>query len=153
MYLSAQSIPRTIVTPFEDRKIIHPCGMSSGLSACGYDVRIAQTVTVVPGGFALASTVERFAMPDDLTGLVRDKSTLARLGMQVFNTVIEPGWYGYLTLELANHGLTTITLQAGQPIAQVMFARLDQPTDRPYRGKYQDQENRPVEAIMEDVRT
>jgi hypothetical protein len=42
------------------------------LSAASYDVRIDQDVIVSPHGFALASTVERFHMPNDLAGTVRD---------------------------------------------------------------------------------
>jgi len=37
--------------------------MSFGLSAASYDVRIAQNVTIDPGEFVLASTMERFCIP------------------------------------------------------------------------------------------
>jgi dCTP deaminase len=38
-------------------------------------------------------------------GIVHDKSTWARRGLVVQNTVIEPGWHGYqTTIELTNHG-------------------------------------------------
>ena len=33
-------------------------------------------------------------------GIVHDKSTWARRGLVVQNTVIEPGWHGYLTIEV-----------------------------------------------------
>jgi dCTP deaminase len=102
-----------------------------------------------PDAFLLASTVERFAMPDWIVGIVHDKSTIARMGIALQNTVIEPGWEGYLTLEITNHGEEPVELVARQPIAQVLFHPLDQPTDRPYRGKYQDQPARPVGAIKE----
>jgi dCTP deaminase len=91
------------------------------------------------GSFCLAASRERFIMPGDVLGVVHDKSTLARRGLSVFNTVIEPGWKGYLTLELIHHGPLRLTLMNGQPIAQVVFHLLDQPTDAPYAGKYQDQ--------------
>lgn len=147
--LAAQSIPRTIVTPFVEEKIIHPCGMSFGLSAAGYDVRIAQGAILKPGDFLLASTVERFAMPDWIVGIVHDKSTLARLGIALQNTVIEPGWEGWLTLEITNHGPEPVELVKRQPIAQVLFHALDQPTARPYSGKYQNQKEGPQAAIRE----
>ncbi len=69
----------------------------------------------------------------------------------VHNTVIEPGWKGYLTLELVNHSETVMHLLAGDPIAQVIFFALNAPTDAPYNGKYQDQPNRPMGAIYEET--
>lgn len=148
--LSKQSIPRTIVTPFVDEKTVCPLtGMSYGLSVAGYDIRVKQGIVLRPGWFWLASTVERFAMPNDLIGFVHDKSTLARLGMAVQNTVIEPGWEGYLTLEITNHSSEPIYVFEGQPIAQVVFHRLDEPTEQPYDGKYQNQGDMPVAAIRE----
>jgi dCTP deaminase len=148
--LAAQDIPVGIVTPWIGEKQICPrSGMSYGLSVCGYDVRIKQRVVLKPGDFALASTVERFDMPDWVVGIVHDKSTLARMGIALQNTVIESGWNGWLTLEVTNHGRQKVVLEAGQPIAQVLFHALSNPTDRPYCGKYQGQPNKPVEAIHE----
>lgn len=139
MILSAQSIRRRskMVQPFTERTVAF--GMTYGLGPAGYDVRIAETLTLSPGGWTLASTVERFEMPNDLLARVTDKSTWAREGLAVQNTIIEPGWCGYLTLELSNHGRHAIYLDGGMPIAQIIFDRLDEPTDTPYAGKYQDQ--------------
>lgn len=134
------------VSPFCERTVAH--GMTYGVGPAGYDVRIAETVTVKPGVFALASTVERFAIPDFIMGFVHDKSTWARRGLAVQNTVIEPGWGGYLTLELTNHGNAVIELQAGMPIAQIVFHRLEEPTNLPYEGRYQDQQAGPQPARM-----
>lgn len=148
MILSAQTIRRIKpIDPFVERGVIR--GRSYGLSVAGYDIRIAQDMILFGGDFKLASSVERFDMPDDILAEVKDKSSWAREGLSVFNTVIEPGWRGYLTLELKNQGKKHIVLQAGDPIAQVLFYRLDEPTEAPYSGKYQDQENMPVPARLE----
>jgi dCTP deaminase len=124
-------------------------GMSYGLTGAGYDLRIAQDVTLEPLDFALASSVEWLAFPNSIVGGLKDKSTWARKGLQVFNTVFEPGWYGYPTLELFNNSSVEIEIFAGMPIAQMQFSWLDQPTDRPYNGKYQDQSARPQAAVYE----
>jgi dCTP deaminase len=148
MILSAQSIRRRCpVDPFHERTVSH--GKTFGLSSAGYDVRIREAVILRPGDFALASTVERFTMPDDLLARVADKSSWARKGLTVQNTVIEPGWRGYLTLELANHGPNRLVIEAGSPIAQIIFELLDEPTEQPYRGRYQNQPPEPVAAIEE----
>lgn len=97
------------------------------------------------GRFTLASAMEQFQMPKDLVGVVHDKSTWARKGLSVFNTVIEPGWNGFLTLEFVFHGNEPVTILKGQGIAQVLFSRLEEDGDYG-DGKYQNQEDRPVEA-------
>jgi dCTP deaminase len=135
------------VTPFHRRTIY--MGMSYGLSACGYDVRIAETLDLASGQFSLASTLERFNMPANLVAFVHDKSTWARKGIAVQNTVIEPGWKGYLTLELTNHGRDRIKIEAGMPIAQIVFHQLVGDVARPYDGKYQDQKAGPQPALLE----
>lgn len=142
-------------------KMVGPGGTSFGLGEAGYDIRIKQTVefckgTRFPrvvmvdaepshGRFALASAIEEFTMPDDLTGIVHDKSTWARKGLSVFNTVIESGWKGFLTLELVYYGEGELIIPAGAGIAQVIFHKMSQPAT--YQGKYNNQPNRPVEAI------
>lgn len=148
MILPAQEIKkRGIVSPFHERTV--KAGMTFGLGSAGYDVRVDQTMLLKPGAFALASTVEHFAIPDDIVGFVLDKSSWARQGLSLFNTVMEPGWKGYLTLELANLSGKPIAIFEGSPIAQIMFQRLAEPTESPYVGKYQNQQKGPQPAILE----
>lgn len=135
------------IIPFCERTVAH--GMSYGLSACGYDLRIKDALTLAPGGFALATTVEWFSFPADLRGTLADKSTWARRGIAVQNTRFEPGWRGYPTIEISNHGQVPVEIPAGAPIAQMEFALLDQPTDQLYAGKYQDQPQVSIEAKEE----
>lgn len=148
MILSGQSIRlRKIFEPFSERTTAG--GMTFGLGPAGYDVRVAQSLTIPRHGWTLASTLEKITMPDDLLATVHDKSTWARLGLAVQTTVIEPGWTGYLTLELSNHGAGLLNLEMGQPIAQIIFHQLDRPAEAPYNGKYQDQPDHPQPAILE----
>ena len=134
-------------------------GVSHGLGEAGYDIRIKQTIefrqghtgphvyvdgVAKPGTFCLASALEEFQMPVSLVGVVHDKSTWARRGLSVFNTVIEPGWKGFLTLELVYHGGEALVIPAGAGIAQVIFHDIRECAS--YDGKYQGQEDRPVEA-------
>jgi dCTP deaminase len=135
-----------IIRPFLPRGTIF--GMSYGISQAGYDIRVKQGCLIMPGNFLLASTVERFQIPLDLVGIVHDKSSWARKGLAVQNTVLEPGWCGYLTLELSNHGNHPVEIYACSPIAQVIFHMLSSPAEG-YSGKYQNQADRPVGAIDE----
>jgi dCTP deaminase len=132
--------------PFLERSVIN--GKSYGLSIAGYDIRLAQGYCLEPGEFILGSSIEHFMMPRNVLGLVKDKSTWARQGLSVFNTCLEPGWIGYLTLELKNLGNNSIMVCTGDPIAQVLFYFTDEVTDG-YSGKYQYQESGPQEARYE----
>lgn len=138
MILSAQSIRKAnIIKPFHERTI--HMGMSFGLGPNGYDVRISESVIIPPKGCVLASTVEYFEMPDNLMARVADKSTWARRFLSIFNTTIDAGWKGYLTLELVNHGDSVISIDANSPIAKIVFEKLDEPTEAIYDGAYQNQ--------------
>lgn len=131
-------------------------GVSHGLGEAGYDIRIKQDARFHNGylrigdeifeesNFGIASAMEEFDMPECLVGIVHDKSTWARQGLSVFNTVIEPGWKGFLTLELVYHRKEHLFIPAGSGIAQVIFHRLSDVAQ--YEGKYQNQEDKPVPA-------
>lgn len=145
MILSDKTIKQIgLVSPLVAQSVSH--GVSFGLSSAGYDIRIAEDLWMCPGRFQLASTIEHFDMPDDVVGIVHDKSTWARRGLAMQNTVIEPGWRGFLTLELTLHSMRVLRLRRGMGIAQVVFHRIDQPVETPYNGKYQEQEAGPQKA-------
>lgn len=137
-------------------------GVSYGLSEAGYDIRIKQEIVfdnrqgkqlvfcdgaVSEGSFTLASAIEEFQMPTNLVGIVHDKSTWARQALSVFNTVIEPGWKGFLTLELAYKGNGILKIPAGSGIAQVVFHLTSD--EAQYEGKYQNQTDNPQVAKFE----
>jgi dCTP deaminase len=150
MILSATTLRQLRpVDPFCERT--EYAGMTYGLGPAGYDVRVEfdskgvrKKLLLGAGGFCLVSTIERFTMPPDVLGIVHDKSSWARKGLTVQNTVIEPGWFGYLTLELTNHTNYALIVPRGVGIAQVVFHRVDDATR--YTGKYQNQDRGPQEA-------
>jgi dCTP deaminase len=136
-----------MLMPFCERARSH--GLTYGLGPCSYDVRIREPLIMSRGGFAKASTIEHVCMPVNVAAKVADKSTWARRGLSVFNTLIDPGFHGFVTIEMVYHGTEPLTIEPGTPIAQIMFFWLDQPTERPYAGKYSGQPAKPVDAILE----
>lgn len=137
--LSAQTIQAVKpLFPLVDKD--YQDGLSFGLSGASYDVRLDQDILLWPGRFVLASTIEEFDMPINLAAVVHDKSSWARRGICLQNTFIDPGFKGWLTLEITNHSLRFRRLRRGVPIAQIVFHVLDKPTILPYAGKYQNQE-------------
>jgi len=145
--LSYQTIRRLhIFSPFCERSMHEETNLSYGCGGASYDVRLAEDIGLYEGQVTLASAIEYFSMPGDVCGVVHDKSSLARAGILVQNTFIDPGWRGYLTLEISYHQLTSmpriskkLELTAGTPIAQIVLHYLDEYTQRPYEGRYQDQ--------------
>lgn len=140
------SVPleRPLISPFVEAGTTN--GRSYGLSACTYDCRISDGLIIPVGQSRLAATMERFIFPSDLCGSVLDKSTWARVFVSAFNTHLDPGWEGYLTVELSNLGTEAAIFEPGDPLVQVKFELLDRPTELPYRGKYQRQESGPQKA-------
>ena len=140
-----------LLYPYTLKKTVQR-GMSYGLSPAGYDIRVkleSEKTILGHGDFLLATTVERFQIPNNLVGVVHDKSTWARRGITVQNTIIEPGWNGYLTLEITMHGQYAEVIYNGDPIAQVVFHLVFGEVLSPYSGKYQDQAQEPVPAIVD----
>lgn len=148
--LSGQTIRRLgLLDPLRE-KYLDRNGCSCGLSIAGYDITLDHDIIVEPHEFRLAAAAERFIMPNNVNGVVHDKSSLARRGLQVFNTVIEPGWRGYLTMELKNQTDAPLVFQCGDAIGQVVFHFLDEAAEKPYAGKYQDQKRGPQIPLKED---
>lgn len=136
-----------VVEPFCERSTFDWNGMklSYGLGFGSYDVRLDQELRITRhDGMVLASTFEKFKMPGYMLGIVHDKSSLVRLGLTVQNTLIDPGWRGFLTLELLYHNSGFVRLKKGMPIAQIAFHYVE--GGRAYEGKYQDQEEGPQGA-------
>ena len=98
------------------------------------------TYLLLPGQFVLATTVEYFELPDDLTAFVEGRSSLGRMGLFIQNAGwVDPGFKGEITLELYNANRCAIELKAGRRVGQLVFAKMDAPAQNPYRGKYQGQ--------------
>lgn len=154
----------------EERKII-----SWGTSSFGYDFRVDRKFKIFtninscvvdpldfdpasfvdhegdyclvpPNSFVLCNTMEYFKMPKDVVGIVTGKSTIARSGLSIMATPLEPGWEGYLTLEYANTTPLPVKLYAGMGGGQIVFFRGEQPltTYDQRQGKYQGQAAEPV---------
>ncbi|MGQ0670490.1 MAG: dCTP deaminase [Actinomycetota bacterium] len=110
-----------------------------------------------PGEFVLGSTRERVRLPDDMVARLEGKSSLGRLGLLIHSTAgyVDPGWDGYLTLELSNVANLPITIYPGMKIGQISFFRLTTAAERPYgskgaRSKYQGQRGPTASRFFEE---
>lgn len=105
-----------------------------GLSTEHRDERITDSILLKPGEFALARTTELVGIPAHLVARVEGKSSWARRGLLVHITAgfIDPGFYGTITLELANLSARPLELPVGCAIAQLSILELDTPPLVPY---------------------
>lgn len=117
---------------------------STGIIHMNQEIRYKTITTdkyiLLPGQFVLATTMEYFKLPDDLTAFVEGRSSLGRMGLFIQNAGwVDPGFEGEITLELFNANRCAIELQAGRRVGQLVFAKMDAPALNPYNGKYQGQ--------------
>jgi dCTP deaminase len=110
-----------------------------------------------PGEFVLGSTLERVALPNDLVARLEGKSSLGRLGLLIHSTAgyVDPGWDGFLTLELSNVANLPITIYPRMKIGQISFFRLSTEADMPYgsgkaKSKYQGQRGPTASRFFEE---
>lgn len=104
-----------------------------------------------PGAFLLGVTLERVRLPNYLAARFEGRSSLGRLGLSTHITAgfIDPGYDGWITLELKNECDVPLKLYPAMPIGQLAFHRLEQPCERPYGqgatgSKHLPTDNRPV---------
>ena len=84
------------------------------------------TYVLLPGQFVLATTMEYFELPDDLTAFVEGRSSLGRVGLFIQNAGwVDPGFKGEITLELFNANRCAIELKSGRRVGQLVFAKMD----------------------------
>ena len=117
-----------------------PSGIISLSSEIRYRTITADRYLILPGQFVLATTMEYFELPDDLTAFVEGRSSLGRMGLFIQNAGwVDPGFQGEITLELFNANRCAIELQSGRRVGQLVFAKMDAAALHPYCGKYQGQ--------------
>jgi len=159
-----------LIEPFEEGQVRKGV-VSYGVSSYGYDTRVSDefkiftnvnssivdpkdfdpasfvdvqtdVCIVPPNSFALAHTVEYFRMPRNVLAICLGKSTYARCGIIVNVTPFEPGWEGYVTIEISNTTPLPAKIYANEGIAQVIFFEADEECAVSYAdrsGKYQKQ--------------
>lgn len=108
---------------------------------------------IPPHSYALGASLEYIRMPRHLKGRCVGKSTLARCGILINTTPIEPGWHGHLTIEISNITPCPALIYAREGIAQLEFETLTAEPQQDYEqkaGKYQGQGAEPVPARVKE---
>ena len=161
-----------MIEPFVDGQV-REGAISYGVSSYGYDMRVApefriftnvlsavvdpkhfddrsfvqfdgDVCIVPPNSFALARSVEYFRIPRNVLTICLGKSTYARCGIITNVTPFEPGWEGFVTLEISNTTPLPAKIYANEGICQVLFFEADEydiceTSYADKKGKYQKQ--------------
>jgi deoxycytidine triphosphate deaminase len=99
-----------------------------------YVVSQGQFVTIKPGQVVMGRIYERFSIPEGYAGKIEGRSSYARLGLAIHCTgdFINPGWHGYMPLQLCNFGPYPLRLVPYVSVCQLMLVRLSGVPDRTY---------------------
>lgn len=88
----------------------------------GHRKKFSEEVIVYHGDFILASTLEKFSIPDNISAELRLKSSRAREGIShALAVYADPGFVGQMTLELYIVGHRSVRLYGGMKIGQMIF--------------------------------
>ena len=105
-----------------------PSGVITLGSQINYKTITTDTYLILPGQFVLATTMEYFELPDNLTAFVEGRSSLGRMGLFIQNA----GW-------------------SGRRVGQLVFALMDDHAKNPYAGKYQGQKGATGSRVFMDA--
>lgn len=114
------------------------------------EITCNENIILPPRAFCLGVSMERIFVPRDCIVTCMGKSSIARLGLHVIVTPLEPEWEGYITLEISNIIDQPIRLWAGMGITQLQFHDTDEVCETSYadrNGKYQNQPYKPVTSL------
>jgi len=98
------------------------------------ELKEGDTLTIKPGHVVMGRIHERFKVPPGYAGKIEGRSSFARLGLAVHCTgdFINPGWEGYMPLQLFNAGPYPIRITPHLPVCQLMLIRLPSQPEHTY---------------------
>jgi len=120
-----------------------------------HEIQDDEAYLLRPHEFVLASTLQHLSLNDAIAAEIDGRSSIGRLGVLVHATAgwIDPGFQGFVTLEIVNLAPVPVKLYPGMRIAQLVFSSLHTPSNLPYgasglRSSYQNQPRGPVPSAV-----
>lgn len=104
-----------------------------------YETINSNEIIIQPHEHLLMTTLEYLELPNDAIAFVNLRSTYARLGLTIPPTIVDAGFRGQLTIEVVGSEFP-IKLKSGERFLHLIFAKTLTPVEKPYRGKYQGQQ-------------
>jgi dCTP deaminase len=112
-------------------------------------------IIIHPGEFILASVYEYIELPDNIVGQIHGRSSIGRLGLIIHTSAgyVDPGYKGYLTLEIINVNKVPIKIYPKTKVAQIVFIETESsevPYDKRKGSKYLNEEGATESLISKD---
>ncbi|MEM5832104.1 MAG: dCTP deaminase [Candidatus Aenigmatarchaeota archaeon] len=121
-----------------------------------FQLKSENSVFVIhPYEFVLASIYEYIKLSDNIAAQIQGRSSFARLGLIIHTSAgwIDPGYSGYLTLEMFNVNKKPIVLRPLMKISQISFFEVNS-VEVPYykrkTSKYMNEEGAESSKISKD---
>ena len=121
------------------------------LGKFSYDLRVEKIIipseegqdpkdhhTLAPGCTVFVSTIENLRMPNDLIGIVTQKNSVIRRGLQIDAPIYHPGHHTKIFLRVTNISQDDIVINHNSQIASIMFGSLGNEVE-PYDGHFVDE--------------
>lgn len=114
-------------------------GVQSSIEGCFTEEIPDGKISLGPGESVLACSEDQFNMPLGYIGFLFTKGTLARLFVSITasDPQVEPGFSGFITMEITNSSPWTINLQVGSKVGQLYVAYCSN-SQTAYSGRYSD---------------
>lgn len=110
--------------------------------------KFGEEFILFPGQLVLASTFEYIKIPKDLVGHIFSRSSINRLGIRI-SSIVQPGYYGSLTIELLNSGENPICLKVGMRLIQLSLLEIEE-TEGSCQSKYSLSTEPTISKIYDD---
>src|SRR3989339_137821 len=101
-----------------------------------YEKGKKKSVTIQPGDFLIATTIEKVNTPLDITINFKPRTTTFRSGLFLRSGNVAPGYCGKLTFAIKNEGMMPVTLEMGCRIVHAQFEWVDGGGTQ-YKGQWQ----------------
>ncbi|MBR8823527.1 dCTP deaminase, dUMP-forming [Fusobacterium necrophorum] len=131
-----------------DNSLIFPFDISH-LGVVSYDLSIdsfyqggkeveLDSIQLQPEDIIFIGVTEIIKLPFDLIGIVTEKNSRIRQGLEVVAPIYQPGHYTRIFLRIKNISSDEITLSKKDKIAQIMFERINI-VEKGYEGAFTDE--------------
>lgn len=86
----------------------------------GYDIRSNQNLEIYPGEQAMISTGLHVQIPNEMVGILKDRSSMASQGLRVSGGVIDASYRGEIIVLLENRGHAPCSIKVNDRIVQMV---------------------------------
>jgi len=133
------------IVPIPDKFQINTCAMDLRIGKETYYPDTKKSLSLIdidilninPNEHFLIQSLENITLPSDIMAVVYPRSSTNRRGVTVDLTgIVDPGYSGHLMIPVSNLTNKTIEFLPGERIAQIVFQRVENPTEA-RESKYQ----------------